>query len=161
MPSTSKVGSRLGIPECLGFSQHIGKPALLPGHFTQNEVAGTVDDTGQPLDLVGGQAFADRLYHRNAGGYGGFEPDKHTLAARRFEQCVSMRGNQRLVGGDHRLAGFDGGHHQAHRRFFAPHGLDHDIHGRIRDDRRLDRLSAEGPAPWPPPWQGHVPQPSG
>ncbi|MNS93113.1 hypothetical protein D3C72_1272690 [compost metagenome] len=136
----SRVG--FGVTQRLGFGQHVREGAALLTHFGEDEVAGAVDDAGQPVDVVGRQAFADGLDHRDATGHGRFEGDDHALLAGLGEDFIAVHGNQRLVGGDHVLAVFDGLEHQ-----FAGHGvatdqLDDNVDFRVA--RNFEHISGNG-----------------
>jgi len=51
-----RVGLR--VPEPLGLGEHVGEHAAPVAHLGQDEVAGPVDDPGQPLDAIRGQPLA-------------------------------------------------------------------------------------------------------
>src|SRR5690606_2997261 len=102
----------LGVAQCLGFLEHVLKGTTFLAHLGEDEIAGAVDDASQPVDAVGGQAFADRLDHRDATGHGGFVGDNHAFLAGAGEDLVAVHGDQCLVGGDHVLAMLDGLEHQ-------------------------------------------------
>ena len=97
----------LGITQRLRFSKHVFKRPALVTHFSQDEVAGAVDDAGDPVDAIGRQTFTQRLDDRNTTGDRGLERNHHALGAGSSEDLVAVHGNQRLVGGDHVLAIFD------------------------------------------------------
>ena len=73
------VEGRIGlrVAQALRVFQHLIEPGTLFAHLGQDEVAGAVDDAGDPLDAVGGQAFAQRLDDRDAAGHGGLEGHHH------------------------------------------------------------------------------------
>src|SRR5690606_24337120 len=122
---------RLGIAERLRFFQHIVKGTALVAHFGEDKVAGAVDDAGYPVDLVGGQAFAQRLEDRDAAGHGGFKGHVDTLGVCRGKNFVAVLGNQRLVGGNDMLAVGNGLQDQFTRRGGATDQLDEDIDFRV------------------------------
>jgi hypothetical protein len=119
-----------GVAQALGLLQHGRKIEALVAHLGQDEVGGAVDDAGDPLDAVGREAFAQRLDDRDATGHGRFERHHHALLLRRREDLGAMHGEQRLVGGDHVLAGRDGFHHQLARDAIAADQFDDDVDGR-------------------------------
>eukprot|EP01132_Coremiostelium_polycephalum_P022260 gene22259-biopygen12545 len=123
-----------GVTQGLGFGQHVFEGTALLAHFGEDEVTGAVDDAGHPVDTVGGQAFTDRLDHRDATGHGGFERHDHALLAGLGEDFVTVHGNQRLVGSDHMLAVFDGLEHQLAGHGVAAYQLDDDIDFRVGGD---------------------------
>ena len=107
-PSMSKVGIGLGVAQCLRLLERHGEVQPLVAHFAQDEVGGAVDDAGNPLDAVGGQAFAQRLDDRNAAGHGGLKRHHHAFGRCRRKNLGAMHGQQGLVGRDHMFARGDG-----------------------------------------------------
>jgi len=120
-----------GVTQGLGFGQHVFEGTALLAHFGEDEVTGAVDDAGYPVDAVGGQAFTDRLDHRDTTGHRGFERYDHALLAGLGEDLVAVHGDQRLVGGDHVLAVLDGLEHQLAGHGVAAYQLDNDIDLRV------------------------------
>jgi len=49
----------LGVAERLGLGQHLVEARAAVAHLGQDEVAGAVDDAGQPLDIVGREPLSD------------------------------------------------------------------------------------------------------
>ena len=131
----------LGVAQTLRLFQHGVEAQALVAHLGQDEVGGAVDDARDPLDAVGGQAFAQRLDDGDAAGHRRLERDHHALVLRRLEYLVAVRGQQRLVGGDHMLAVGDGLQHQLFRHAVAADQFDDDIHFRDRSPRRTHRPS--------------------
>jgi hypothetical protein len=123
-----------GIAQRLRFLQHLGEGQALVAHLGKDEVGGAVDDAGQPLDAVGREAFAQRLDDGDAAGNGGFEGDHHALLLRGGEDLIAMHGQQRLVGGDHVLAVFDGLEHQLLGHAVAADQFDDDVDLGVGDD---------------------------
>src|SRR4029077_11465715 len=54
-------GVSLGIAQALRIGEHVGELAATLAHRGQDVVAGAVEDAVDPLDAVGGQAFAQQL----------------------------------------------------------------------------------------------------
>ncbi len=125
----------LGITQTLRFFQHGVEAQALVAHLGQDEVGGAVDDAGNPLDAVCGQAFAQCLDDRDAARHRRLERDHHALVLRGLEYLVAMRCEQRLVRGDDMLAVGDGLHHQFLRHAIAADQLDDDVHFRIAHHR--------------------------
>ncbi len=121
-------GIGLGIAQCLGLLEHVGELTSLVAHLGEDEVAGTVDDAGDPLDVVGRQPFTQRLDDGDATGHRRLEGHGDALALRRLENLIAVGGDERLVGGDHVLAVLDGLEHQLPRRRVASDELHHDVH---------------------------------
>ena len=101
-----------GVTEFLCLLEYVGKRQTLLAHFGQDEVGGAVDDAGDPFDVVGGQAFTQRLDDRDAAGHGRFKGHDHALGAGAGKDFVTVFGQQFLVGGDHVLAVVDGREYQ-------------------------------------------------
>ncbi len=102
----------LGVTQQLCLDQDIGEVAALVAHLAENEIAGAVDDAGQPADPVCGKAFAQRLDDGNAAGHRGLVGQGDAACAGDGEQLVPTAGDQRLVGGDHLFTVGDGGEYQ-------------------------------------------------
>src|SRR5450830_1614010 len=120
-------GVGLGVAQALGLFEHHFKVQALVTHFGQDEVGGAVDDAGDPLDGVGGQAFAQRLDDGDAPRHGGLEGHHHALGRSGREDLGAMHGQQGLVGGDDVLAGGNGFEHQGLGDAVAPDQFDHDV----------------------------------
>ena len=127
------VEGRIGlrVAERLGLDEAIGEAAALVAHLGQDEVAGAVDDAGDPFDMVGRQALAHRLDDRDAAGHRRLEAHHHPPLARGGEDLVAVAGDQGLVGGHHVLAVGDGPEHQFKRRGVAADQLDDDLDLRV------------------------------
>ena len=125
---------RLRVAERLRLGEHVSKVPALVAHLRQDEIAGAVNDAGDPLDVVGGQPLAQRLDDGNAADDGGLEGHHDATRLRGAEDLVAVHRDQRLVGGDHVLAVGDGAQHQLARRRIAADELDDDVHVRIIDD---------------------------
>ena len=123
-----------GVAQLLRLLEHGGEVEALVAHLGQDEVGGAVDDAGQPVDAVGGQAFAQRLDDRDAAGHRRFERDHDALGLRGGKDFVAVHGQQRLVGGDHVLAVGDRLQHQRARLVVAADQFDDDVDFRIVDD---------------------------
>ena len=123
-----KVGVGLKIAKLAGLFEHrlIGQAGRL--HPGQDVVAGAVHHAHHALDPVGGKAFGQRLDDRDAAGNGGLEADHAALRLGGKGKGLAVMGEQRLVGGDHILAGGDGGFGRGKgRAVVAAHHLDEDI----------------------------------
>ena len=132
------VEGRVGLRVAAGAappSSTSSKLGALVAHLGQDEVAGAVDDAGDPFDAVGGQALAQCLDDRDAARHRGLERHHHAPLLRRREDLVAMPGEQRLVGGDHVLAVLDRLQDQILRDLGAADQLDHDVDVGIAHDR--------------------------
>ena len=117
----------LGVSQFLRLLQDVFKRRTLVAHLGEDEIAGAVDDAGQPLDAVGGEAFAQCLDDGDAARHSRLESDHHALGLRRGEDLVAVFGDQMLVGGDHVLAVGDRLHDQLARRLQPADQLHHDV----------------------------------
>ncbi len=123
-----------GVAQPLRFLQHVVEGRALVAHLGQDEVAGAVDDAGQPLDAVGGEALAQRLDDGDAARHRRLERHHHATGLRRGEDLVAVLGDQMLVGGDHVLAVGDRLQHQFARWLEPADQFDHDVDFRVVDD---------------------------
>jgi hypothetical protein len=124
----------LGVSQPLSLLEHDAEVEALVAHLAEDEVGRAVDDAGDPLDTIGGQPLAQRLDDRDAAGHRGLEADHHSLGVRGGEDLVAVHREQRLVGGDHMLAGGNRLHHERARDAVAADQLDDDVDCRIGDD---------------------------
>src|SRR5690606_29402613 len=134
-------GIRLGVAQALRFGEHRVEWQATRLHFGKNEVGGAIDDAGNPVDTVGGQAFANRLDDWNAASHGGLEHHHHALAAGSVKDLIAVLGQQRRVGGDHGLALADRLHDPLTRSGFAADEFRHDSD--IRVARELEAVSGD------------------
>ena len=121
-----------GVTQGLRLGEYVFEGATLLTHFGEDEVAGAVDDPGNPVDAVGGQAFTDRLDHRDATGHGRFERHDDALLASLGENFITVNGDKCLVRGDHMLAILDGLEYQLAGNGVAAHQLYDDVDLRVR-----------------------------
>ncbi len=122
-----------GVAETLRFLEHRGEGQALVAHLGEDEVGRTVDDAGDPLDAVGGEAFAQRLDDRDAAGDGGFEGDHDPFLLRSGKNLVAVLGQQSLVGGDHVLAVVDCLQNQRFGDITTTDQFDDDVDLRVAD----------------------------
>ena len=128
----------LGVAARLRLGEHLRERRAPGAHLGKNEVRRAVDDAGDPLDAVGGEAFAQRLDDRDAAGDRRLEADHHALRVRGGEDLGAVVREQRLVGGDDVLAVGDRVEHELSRRLDAADQLADDVdvgmahdHGRV------------------------------
>ena len=135
-----EVGRRIGFGEAerLRLGDRVVERQLGLFEPRHHEVAGAVDDAGQAVDLVG--AVAEVPDDRQRRGRGRLAVERRGGALGEHAELGQLRGEQRLVGGDHRLAGGErGGEDRLHRR--AAGHLDDDVDVGIADE--LERLVGE------------------
>ena len=123
-----------GIAELLGFPEHIRKFAPLVAHLGEDEIAGTVDDACQPLDMVAGESLANRLDDRDTATDCRLEGNRDTLVACRCKDLLAMHGNECLVGRDQMLAIGNGLEHEFTRRRITTDELHDDIDIRVSEN---------------------------
>ena len=87
--------------------------------------------TRDPVDTVGGQAFTNRLDHRNTARHGRFERNNDALLTGLGEDFVTVNSDQRLVGGYHVLAILDRFEYQLAGDGIATDQLDDDVDFRV------------------------------
>ena len=100
------------ITKLLRFFQHISKVTALFFHLSQNEVTGTVDDAGNPIDMVCRQAFTQCLNNRDAARNSCFKGNSDTLLLRSGKNLITVQCNQRFVCSDYMLTVLNRFHHQ-------------------------------------------------
>ena len=145
-PSTSAVGSRSARPSAWASASTDGVVGPLLPHLGEDEVGRPVDDAHDPVDPLTGERLAQRPHQRDGTGHRGLVQQVHAALAGQGPQRHAVgRGQQRLVGRDHRPAGVERGPHQAPGRFEPADQLDHHVDRRDRPPARRRRWSA-GPA---------------
>ncbi len=93
-------GIRFRVTQALGFLHRFQIAEAGRFHLRENEVARSVQDGVNRLNLVGDQAGADIGNDRNAAGHTGLERYGTAQFAGTVEQLRTMLGDQRFVGGD-------------------------------------------------------------
>ena len=102
-PADVESGIGFGIAEPLRLAQHIGEFRPLGGHLGEDEIAGAVENAEHPADAVARQAFTQRLDDRDGAGDRRLEGECDLRPVGQPRQIEPVMGDQRLVGGDHRL----------------------------------------------------------
>ena len=139
-------GVGLCITQCLGLLQHSVKRQAFVAHLRQNEVGRAIDDAGNPLDAVGGQALAQGFDDGNAPSHRCLESHDDALAVRGFKNLCAMHRQQGFVGGDHMLARLNRGHDQLAGNAIAANEFHHDVNLRVGHHRsRIVHQSDVGP----------------
>ncbi len=115
----------LGVAKPLGFRQHVGERPAGRLHLGQDVVAGAVEDAGHRLDLVADHGLAQHLHRRRPAHHRGLEQQGRAGRLGQSRELCAVLGDQRLVGGDDRLAGFQ-------------RGLDRDLGRAVRAADQLD-----------------------
>ena len=156
-PSTSAVGSASAYPSAVASSSASPKPAPVASIDGQDEVGGAVDDAGDPGDPVAVQRLAQRAQQRDRAGDRRLVVEVGAALGGRVVQRRAVLGEQRLVGGDHALAGPQRLDQPGAGRLDAADHLDHHVDVVALDQaervggeqRRVDRqvaAVAAGPA---------------
>src|ERR1019366_7997765 len=127
-------GLGLGVALRLRVLEHRRKVRPLELHAGEDVIARAVDDAVKVGDTVADEAFAQGFDDRNAAANAGLVVEVRAVFPRGAKQLFTMRGEEGLVGGDHRLAELQGGEdHRAGDRGAANH-LSYDIDLGIGDD---------------------------
>jgi hypothetical protein len=84
-------GFGVSLPMCLRDDR--GEGQSLVAHSGKDQLGGTVDEAGDPLNAVGGQSSAQRLDDRYVAGDGGFKDQNHAFLGR-SKNLVAVRGEQ-------------------------------------------------------------------
>ena len=91
-----------GVAETLGLGEADVEREVVGLHARQDVVAGAVEDAGDALDRVAGEALAQCLDDRNAAADRSLEKERRIVRFGQRREPHPMRGEHRLVGGDHR-----------------------------------------------------------
>ena len=133
----------LGVAQALGLRQHVGERAAAAVHFREDVVAGPVEDAGHRLHVVADHGLAQHLDRRRSAHDCGLEQQRHALGLGQGRQLGAVLGDQRLVGGDDRLAGVERGFDRGLRRAVrAADQFDEDVD--VRRLRQFDRIVVPG-----------------
>ena len=97
-------GIRLGVAEPLRLGETDVERQVVGLHPGKDVVAGTVEDAGNAPDRVADQALAQRLDDRDAAADSRLEKELPRVRLGQRRQPQPVRGEHRLVGGDHREA---------------------------------------------------------
>ncbi len=132
-------GVAFGVAQRLRFGQHFFEFAAALAHHGQDVVAGAVEDAGDGVDVVAGQALPQGFDDRDAAGDRGLEAQGQTAALSQSGEAAAMHREQRLVGGDDGFAGSECCLHEGPGRAFgAADQLDHHVHrGIVREGDRV------------------------
>ena len=130
----------------LGLLQGGLKAQPRPDHPGEDIVGGAVEDAGDLLDLVGGQALVQGSDDRDAAPHAGLEQIADPLVLGQLEQFAAVLGHQLLVGGDHTLARGQGPAGEIQGHLGPADGLHHDVDlWVVLDDAEvMDDLVGEG-----------------
>ena len=123
----------LGVALRLRVLEHRRKVRPFELHAGEDVIAGAVDDAVEVGDAVADEAFAQGLDDGNAAADAGLVVKVRAVLPRRGEQLLAVRGEQGLVGGDHRFAELQGGQDHGAGDGGAAGQLGHDIHLRVVD----------------------------
>jgi hypothetical protein len=130
--------------------QALGERQALLLHPGQDVVAGAVKDAVDAIDAGAGQSLAKGLDNRDRRTDRSLEIQGAAMLLGRVRQPQTVLGDQRLVGGHHRLAGFERGLDRRQRRLTGTtHQLDETVDAGIARQRQrafgpLDAAQIEG-----------------
>ena len=94
----------LGVAEPSAPPSDILEGQLFALHAREDVIAGAVENAIDAVDRIAGESLAQRLDDRNAAGDRRLEGERDTLLLGELGEIQTMRGEQRLVGGDDGLA---------------------------------------------------------
>ena len=112
------------------FKHHVEIQRLV-SHLAQNKIGGAVDDAGHPFDVIGTQAFAQRLDDGYAARDCGFERYDYALFIGSRKYLAAVHCQQRFVGSHHVLARSNGLHHQLLGNAIATDQFNHHVNVRV------------------------------
>lgn len=130
---------RIGLrePARLRLQQRVRELELILLHPRQNVVAGSVEDSGDRIDPVAGQAALQRSDDRDAAADAGLESDAYVMRPRGRKQLAAGFCEQRLVRSDHVMSIPEGPPDKGASRMHAADELDDDVATIVEDvDRR-------------------------
>src|SRR5699024_12884388 len=96
-------------------------------HLRQDVVGGAVDDADHALDLVTGHRTTQGADHGDRAGHGRLEVQVGAGGVDGLGQLAGVLGQQRLVGGDHRLTVAQGLEEEGAWHVDATHEFDDDV----------------------------------
>ena len=96
----ARIGLRIAEP--LSFAETDLEREIVGLHARQNVVAGAVENAGNPLNCVAGQALAEGLDDGYAAADRSLEEQLRARSLRQCRKLEAMRGEHRLVRRDHR-----------------------------------------------------------
>ena len=120
-------GVRLRVAQALGLGEGLLEGGALRVHAVEDEVGGAVGDAHDAVHGVPGEGVAQRAEDRDGPGHGRLEAQLRPRAGGGRVELGAVRGQQRLVAGDHGDAGLEGPQDQGAGRFDAAHELHHDV----------------------------------
>ena len=118
---------RFGVSLGLSVLQHVVEIKTFGGHFVENVVRGAVDDAKHARHLVSDEGFTQWLEERNRTAHGSLEVDIDALGFGGSIDFWTILGQQRLVGGNHGSAGFDGRKHELAGHAGSANQFDHNV----------------------------------
>ena len=106
---TFDIKSRVSfcIAQSLSFFQYVCKRAAFFTHFSKNEVAGTINNTGDTADLVCSQAFTQSLDNRDTAGNSSFKLHHDIFFFRQRENFIAVFSQQFFIGSNNVFAVFN------------------------------------------------------
>ena len=128
-------GIRLGEPERLRVGERGVERLSAVAHAAEDVVRRAVHDSHDPTNAVAGERLAQWPHERDAATDGGLEQQVDTRTLRRLEQLAPVRGEQLLVGRDHRLACHQCLDDEGSCRLDATDDLDDDVDVGVTDHR--------------------------
>jgi hypothetical protein len=124
--------------------QRFIKSFSLAVHRCQNEIAGAVDNAGNPFDVIARQAFAERFDDRDATTHRSFKSHHHAFLMGFLKNIVAMMGQERFIRRHDLFAIFHGSLDPGAGRLNPACKFNHDVNVWIVDD--LEGVGRQGNA---------------
>ena len=128
----SRVG--FGVTQRLRVFQSCSEVYAFVAHLAQNEISRAVDDAGDPLDTVGGQAFTQGFDDRYTTCDCRFKRDHHAFGMSSCKNFGAMHSQQSFVSRDDVLTCSNRFHHQLLGDAVSAYEFDNDVNLRVGDD---------------------------
>ena len=129
-------GVLLGIAVGLSLLQSLVEGESRLDHPGEDVVGGAVEDTGDLIHLIGGQAGIQGPQDGDSTAHAGLEQIADAVLLGQLQQLIAVGGYQLLVGRDHALSGLQGTGGVVQGSAYTADGLHHDAHLGVMLDRR-------------------------
>ena len=121
-------GVLLGVAVGLGLLQGLVEGQARLDHPGEDVVGGAVENAGDLVQLIGGQAGGEGAQDGDAPAHAGLKQIADPVLLGQLEQVIAVGGHQLLVGGHHALARLQGPLGEVQGHLGAADGLHHHVH---------------------------------
>ena len=123
------VERRIGFGEAFGLrvAKSVSKLDAILSHASENVITGSVENAGNALDLISGEAAAERSNDGDASADAAFELEADLLRLGGLHEAKPMRGQQGLVSGDDVLTTLEGVLHERARGVHSADKFDNKV----------------------------------